>query len=157
MLFLNLIDLFKIVLDALKYQLLLILYVLVKKKSKIFHLILCFKEKQLFFAVKTVSFFIGSSQVKMNIRILFYSLLRSPVQKSGMGPFFFYFFENFASGNPGRRRELSRLERMHVIAKRFFLDACLLDEITHHSLVYLVRCGLGKLHASYLTKGSSGD
>ena len=26
----------------------------------------------------------------MNIRILFYSLFRSPVQKSGMGPFFFF-------------------------------------------------------------------
>ena len=35
-------------------------------------------------------FFFGSSQVKMNIRILFYSLFRSPVQKSGMGPFFFF-------------------------------------------------------------------
>ena len=32
MLFLNLIDLFKIVLDSLKYQLLLVLYVSVKKK-----------------------------------------------------------------------------------------------------------------------------
>ena len=26
----------------------------------------------------------------MNIRILFYSLFKSPVQKSGIGPFFFY-------------------------------------------------------------------
>ena len=37
MLFLNLIDLFKIVLDSLKYQLLLVLCVSVKKKSKIFY------------------------------------------------------------------------------------------------------------------------
>ena len=67
MLFLNLIDLFKIVLDALEYQLLLVLHVSVKKSP---------------------NFFSGSSWVKMNIRILFYSLFRSPVQKSKMGPFF---------------------------------------------------------------------
>ena len=44
-LFLNLLDLFKIVLGSLKYQLLLVLYVSVKKKSKIFHFILFFYEK----------------------------------------------------------------------------------------------------------------
>ena len=37
MLFLNLIDLFKIVLGSLKYQLLLELYVSVEKKFKMFH------------------------------------------------------------------------------------------------------------------------
>ena len=31
----------------------------------------------------------------MDIRILFYSLFRSPVQKSGMGPFFFCFYLSF--------------------------------------------------------------
>ena len=44
-LFLNLLDLFKIVLGSLKYQLLLVLYVSVKKKSKMFHFILFFYEK----------------------------------------------------------------------------------------------------------------
>ena len=44
-LFLNLLDLFKIVLASLKYQLLLVLYVSVKKKSKMFHFILFFYEK----------------------------------------------------------------------------------------------------------------
>ena len=44
MLFLNLIDRFKIVLESLKYQLLLGLYVSVKKKSKKFHLILFFRK-----------------------------------------------------------------------------------------------------------------
>ena len=44
-LFLNLLDLFKIVLGSLKYQLLLVLYISVKKKSKIFHFILFFYEK----------------------------------------------------------------------------------------------------------------
>ena len=44
-LFLNLLDIFKIVLASLKYQLLLVLYVSVKKKSKIFHFILFFYEK----------------------------------------------------------------------------------------------------------------
>ena len=43
--FLNLADLFKIVLGSLKYQLLLVLYVSVKKKSKMFHFILFFYEK----------------------------------------------------------------------------------------------------------------
>ena len=38
-LFLNLLDLFKIVLGSLKYQLLLVLYVSVKKRAKTFHLI----------------------------------------------------------------------------------------------------------------------
>ena len=44
-LFLNLLDLFKIVLGSLKYQLLLVLFISVKKKSKIFHFILFFYEK----------------------------------------------------------------------------------------------------------------
>ena len=44
-LFLNLLDLFKIVLCSLKYQLLFVLYVSVKKKSKMFHFILFFYEK----------------------------------------------------------------------------------------------------------------
>ena len=44
-LFLNLLDLFKIVLGSLKYQLLLVLYVSVKKKSKMFYFILFFYEK----------------------------------------------------------------------------------------------------------------
>ena len=88
-LFLNLLDLFKIVLGSLKYQLPLVLYVSVKKKSKIFHFILFFYKKQLFLAQKMGSNFFGSSQVKMNIRIVFYSLFRSPVQKSVRCPFFF--------------------------------------------------------------------
>ena len=44
-LFLNLLDLFKIILCSLKYQLLFVLYVSVKKKSKMFHFILFFYEK----------------------------------------------------------------------------------------------------------------
>ena len=44
-LFSNLLDPFKIVLGSLKYQLLLVLHVSVKKKSKMFHFILFFYEK----------------------------------------------------------------------------------------------------------------
>ena len=44
-LFLNLLDLFKIVLGTLKYKLLLVLYVSIRKKSNMFHLILFFYEK----------------------------------------------------------------------------------------------------------------
>ena len=43
--FLNLVNPSKIVLGSLKYQLLLVLYVSVKKKSKMFHFILFFYEK----------------------------------------------------------------------------------------------------------------
>ena len=38
----------------------------------------------------------------MNIRIIFYSLFRSPVQKSVRCPSFF-FFKLFATGNPDRK------------------------------------------------------
>ena len=44
-LFLNLLDLFKIVLGTLKYKLLLVLYVSIRKKSNMFHFILFFYEK----------------------------------------------------------------------------------------------------------------
>ena len=105
-LFLNLLDLFKIVLGTLKYKLLLVLYVSIRKKSNMFHFILFFYEKQLFLAQKTVSNFFGSSQDKMNIRIVFCSLFRSSVQKSVRCPFFFIFFKLFANGNPDRKLRL---------------------------------------------------
>ena len=38
----------------------------------------------------------------MNIRIVFYSLFRSSVQKSVRCPFFYIFFKLFATGNPDR-------------------------------------------------------
>ena len=44
-LFLNLLDLFKIVLGTLKYKLLLVLYVSIRKKSNMFHFILFFYKK----------------------------------------------------------------------------------------------------------------
>ena len=59
--FLNLVDLFKIVLSSLMYQWLSVLHVSVKRKSKIFHFIPFFYENKLFLAQKTVSNFFGSS------------------------------------------------------------------------------------------------
>ena len=44
----------------------------------------------------------------MNIRIIFYSLFRSPVQKSVRCPFFFFFlFKLFATGIPDRNTRLT--------------------------------------------------
>ena len=59
--FLNLVDLFKIVLSSLMYQWLSVLHVSVKRKSKIFHFIPFFYENKLFLAQKTVSNFFGSN------------------------------------------------------------------------------------------------
>ena len=43
-----------------------------------------------FLAPKTISSFFGPSLAKMNVIFLFYTLLRTPVQKSVMGPSLFF-------------------------------------------------------------------
>ena len=58
MLFLNLKDLFKIVLDSLKYQLLLVLYVSVKKKGQNISFNTIFLGKIAVFCTKTRFFFV---------------------------------------------------------------------------------------------------
>ena len=68
----------------------------------------------------------------MNIRILFYSLFRSPVQKSGIGPFFFL-FKNFASGNPGRSVDFGRWDKSTSLSSTSTISVY--DDVellTHH-------------------------
>ena len=90
MLFLNLIDRFKIVLESLKYQLLLGLYVSVKKKVKKISFNTIFLGKiSRFLLIKTVLFFWLKSGQNEH-QNLFYSLLGPLCKNLGWVQFFFF-------------------------------------------------------------------
>ena len=114
MLFLNLIDLSKIVLHSLKYQLLLVLYVSAKKRAKIFHLMPFFQEKQLFFALKPVSFFFWLMLGQNEHQNLVLQPFQVPCAKIWDGSIFFFItlkIEIFSIEIPGRLLQISMLRQ----------------------------------------------